>query len=268
MRKYLKIGLTALPIVGALSGIAVYLVVKMNAPDKLDTSINHDISKNNNHGLVEGPPSATGIIPDREQVKEMQHAQQQELNHQESSSSLSHHHTDEKPPLEQETKDESHSSVIQLPPTHVLSGHEVPSRQTTPVPQLVPFIKPGLVQYIPKAELHIPKKIPLFTPNFVTPSEIMSRYESITVFPEIQVSEVYKFIRIDYRKISINEKIISYVVGTAVKKAQISDGTISFGYQYLNKQKTGISISLFWSDQNGNVRKIKTYNIKLQILRY
>ena len=212
MHKYLKIGLTMLPILGSVGGMGVYLATKMNV-----SSENLDNEPNKKSG-----PIANLGHPHK-------HVGQSAVNEQAGANGQIH----------------SQSGGV--------NG--------------VPNIAPGVIEYIPAHEMHTPKKVPIFTPNLMTPTEIRASYKNIKVFPNIQVSEIYKYIRIDFRLISLDLKIVSYVVGTAVKKAQISDGTISFGYQYLSQEKIELAISLFWSDINGNVRKIKTYNIKLERLR-
>ena len=223
----MKIGLTALPIIAAISGVIVFLIMSINSSNLKDNS-NDD------------PPHHSSIAahPTHNEKKR-------------AVGNIGNYH----PPHH-----------ISLQPPAPFNHHATISRDNLQVDE-IPQIIPGLVQYIPVKVSHEPKKLPIFTPNTMTPSEIRRNFENISVFPNIQVSEIYKYIRIDYRNISLDEKIISYVVCTAVKKAQISDGAISFGYQYSNPEKSGISISLFWSDVDGNVRKIRTYNVELKRIR-
>ena len=67
-------------------------------------------------------------------------------------------------------------------------------------------LHPGEVKYVPVNPLHSAKRPPIFTPNVKINSEISRSYQNIGIFPDIEISEIYKYIRIDHRFISLDEK--------------------------------------------------------------
>ena len=94
-----------------------------------------------------------------------------------------------------------------------------------------------------------------------THDDLLSKFK---IFPKLDNSQFYKYIRIVDGVPIINNEFISHVVHKVLKDIQISDGTIDWGYE-LSDDKQHLSVTFKWNADSQSKVFTKTYHFNVNV---
>ena len=87
----------------------------------------------------------------------------------------------------------------------------------------------------------------------------IKEHKKFIIFPKLEVNTFYDDIRIKNKIPYISEEFIAHVISIVIKDVNISDGTINWGYEYLDSNKQKINISFKWNAKFQQKIYKKTY---------